>query len=224
MTPASPTCSYNNTPINDVDILALAEKFGIPLELLQDTLEWSAQFLREMRANKVAKASNKARIQQLVKAVSNAINILSDERVQVRLVCAAGRKNLPSDDDERLAHYKTYCDVRAKIDRSITAMGELHELAEIGYTYKIPPGRPTNEIGQAAILPLFRLWTYELGREPKVSGHGNDPRKVKPSRLLEFVHQSMRLLGEGITKQECRSILLKLCKIPRENIIDPFLY
>jgi len=213
--------SDNNTPEYEVNILNLAIEFNIPVNLLRDTLKWSAHVQHGIRENGVVKAAGKAPLQELIDHASSAVNLISDESVQARIFSAVGER-AQSPDDPESAYYAAYCAARNRIDHSIIAMRELVEIAEIGFSHNLKAGRPPNDVWTGAIIPLFRLWVHELGRKPKISGHANEPRGVKPSRLLAFVHQSMWLLEESITEQECRTILLKLRKAPAQDICEPF--
>ncbi len=61
-----------------------------------------------------------------------------------------------------------------------------------------------------AIRSLLWVWTEELHRKVTISGHRSDGREVRPSPTLRFIHESMRLIGEEIPEQTCRSMLQDL--------------
>ena len=79
-----------------------------------------------------------------------------------------------------------------------------------GEGLRIPAGRPRYDHWTVAIGSLLEFWTDDLGRKVKISGHAADPRGVRPSRLVRFVHRCMQLLGEEITEQACRTVLERL--------------
>ncbi len=79
-----------------------------------------------------------------------------------------------------------------------------------GEKFKIPPGRPRYNHWTVAIGSLLEFWTDDLGRKVTISAHADDPRGVKPSRAVWFVHRCMKLLGEEITEQACRTVLERL--------------
>jgi hypothetical protein len=80
-------------------------------------------------------------------------------------------------------------------------------LVHAGEELEIPAGRRPYDHWTVAIGFLLEFWTDDLGRKVTISGHASDPRGVKPSQTLRFVHQCMLLLGEEITEQACRTIL-----------------
>ena len=113
-------------------------------------------------------------------------------------------------DDDGLAHYTAWWAARARVDRAIEDAQDLLALVRDGETLKIPPGRPRYDHWTVAIGSLREFWIRDLGREVTISAHDADPRGVKPSPAVRFVHWCMQLLGEEITEQACRTVLERL--------------
>jgi hypothetical protein len=163
--------------------------------------------LRASREN-VGPADKRA-LRGVAKTLAQTIDRLSGDAVRERLLEAVFRE--PDDpDDDGLAHYTVWCAARDRVDRAIEGARDLLALVRAGETFKVPAGRPQYDHWTVAIGSLLEVWTHDLGRKVTISGHASDPRGVKPSQTVRFVHQCMQLLREEITDQACRTILLKL--------------
>ncbi len=190
-----------------MDISKLAQELDIHPGVLEAALDGASGLLRVSRGN-VGPADKRA-LRGVAKTLAQAIDRLSGDAVRERLLEAVFRE--PDDpDDDGLAYYTAWCAARDHVDRAVEGARDLLALVRAGEEFNIPAGRPQYDHWMVAIGSLLEVWTYDLGREVTISGHASDPRGVKPSRTLRFVHQCMRLLREEITEQACRSILLKL--------------
>ncbi len=87
---------------------------------------------------------------------------------------------------------------------------DLLALVHAGEAFKGAAGRPQYDHWTVAIGSLLDDWPDDLGREVTISGHAEEPRGVKPSPAVRFDHRCMRLLGEEVTEQACRTILQNL--------------
>jgi len=153
--------------------------------------------------------ADKRALRGVAKALAQTIHRLSGEAVRERMLEAVFREpDCPDEDD--IAHYEAWCEARDRVDRAIEGALDLLALVRAGEAFKIPAGRPRYDHWTVVIGSLLEFWTDDLGREVTISGHADDPRGVKPSQTVRFVHQCMQLLGEEITEQACRTILLKL--------------
>jgi hypothetical protein len=190
-----------------MDISKLAREFDIHPGVLEAALDGAAGLLRASREN-VGPADKRA-LRGVAKTLAQTIDRLSGDAVRERLLEAVFRE--PDDpDDDGLAHYTVWCAARDRVDRAIEGARDLLALVRAGETFKVPAGRPQYDHWTVAIGSLLEVWTHDLGRKVTISGHASDPRGVKPSQTVRFVHQCMQLLREEITEQACRTILLKL--------------
>ncbi len=190
-----------------MDISKLAREFDIHPGVLEAALDGAAGLLRASREN-VGPADKRA-LRGVAKTLAQTIDRLSGDAVRERLLEAVFRE--PDDpDDDGLAHYTVWCAARDRVDRAIEGARDLLALVRAGEAFKVPAGRPQYDHWTVAIGSLLEVWTHDLGRKVTISGHASDPRGVKPSQTVRFVHQCMQLLREEITEQACRTILLKL--------------
>ena len=190
-----------------MDISKLAREFDIHPGVLEAALDGAAGLLRASREN-VGPADKRA-LRGVAKTLAQTIDRLSGDAVRERLLEAVFRE--PDDpDDDGLAHYTVWCAARDRVDRAIEGARDLLALVRAGEVFKVPAGRPQYDHWTVAIGSLLEVWTHDLGRKVTISGHASDPRGVKPSQTVRFVHQCMQLLREEITEQACRTILLKL--------------
>ncbi len=190
-----------------MDISMLAREFDIHPGVLEAALDGAAGLLRVSREN-VGPADKRA-LRGVAKTLAQTIDRLSGDAVRERLLEAVFRE--PDDpDDDGLASYTAWWAARDRVDRAIEGARDLLALVRAGEAFKVPAGRPQYDHWTVAIGSLLEVWTHDLGREVTISGHAADPRGVKPSRAVRFVHQCMRLLREKITEQACRRILQNL--------------
>ncbi len=189
------------------DISNLTREFDIHPGVLKAALDGAAGLLRVSLEN-VRPAEKKA-LRGVAKTLAQTIDRLSDDAVRERLQEAVFREPDGLDEDG-LAHYTAWWAARDRVDRAIEGALDLLALVRAGEAFKIPAGRPRYDHWPVAIGSLLEFWTDDLGREVTISGHADDPRGVKPSQTVRFVHQCMQLLDEEITEQACRTILLKL--------------
>jgi hypothetical protein len=175
--------------------------------VLESTLDGAAELLRVSREN-VGPADKRAH-RGVAKTLAQAIDRLSGDAVRERLLEAVFQEP-DGPDEDGLAHYTAWWAARDRVDRAIEGARDLLALVRAGEAFKVPAGRPQYDHWTVAIGSLLEVWTHDLGREVTISGHAADPRGVKPSRTVRFVHQCMQLLREDITEQACRTILLKL--------------
>ncbi len=145
----------------------------------------------------------------VAKALAQTMDRLSGDAVRERLQKAVLREP-DGPDEDYFAHYTTWCAAKTRVDRAIEGAQDLLALVRAGEAFKIPAGRPQFVHWTVAIGWLLEFRTDELGREVTISSHAADPRGVKPSQTVRFVHQCMQLLGEEISEQACRRILRKL--------------
>ena len=189
------------------DISKLAREFDIHPGVLEAALDGAAGLLRASREN-VGPADKRA-LRGVAKTLAQTIDRLSGDAVQERLLEAVFRE--PDDpDDDGLAYYTAWWAARDRVDRAIEGARDLLALVRAGEAFKIPAGRPQYDHWTVAIGSLLEVWTHDLGREVTISDHASDPRGVKPSRAVRFVHQCMQLLDEEITEQACRTVLYNL--------------
>lgn len=142
--------------------------------------------------------------------IETTIQRLSEEAVRQRLVGAI--VEIPEGSDEKGdAAYIAWWEARDQVDRRIEGGRDLLALVRAGEKLKCPPGRPQYDYWTVAIRSLLFFWVHDLNRETTISGHASDPRGVKPSDTVKFVHRSMQLIGEDISEQACRTIIRNLC-------------
>ncbi len=190
-----------------MDILELAREFDIHPDVLQTVLDSAAVLLRVSREN--VRPADKRALRGVAKTFAATIDRLSTDTVRERLLAAVFQE--PDDPDEDgLAHYFAWCAAGARVDRAIEGARDLLALVHAGEAFKGAAGRPQYDHWTVAIGSLLDDWTDDLGREVTISGHAEEPRGVKPSRAVRFVHRCMRLLGEEVTEQACRTILQNL--------------
>ncbi len=190
-----------------MDILELAREFDIHPDVLQTVLDSAAVVLRVSRDN--VRPADKRALRGVAKTLAATIDRLSTDTVRERLVAAMLQE--PDDPDEDgLAHYTAACAAGARVDRAIEGARDLLALVHAGEAFKGAAGRPQYDHWTVAIGSLLDDWTDDLGREVTISGHAEEPRGVKPSPAVRFVHRCMRLLGEEVTEQACRTILQNL--------------
>ncbi len=190
-----------------MDISKLAREFDIHPGVLEAALDGAAGLLRVSREN-VGPADKRA-LRGVAKTLAQTIDRLSGDAVRERLLEAVFRE--PDDPDEDgLACYTAWWAARARVDRAIEGAQDLLALVRAAEEFKNPAGRRPYDHWTVAIRSLLEVWTDDLGREVTISDHASDPRGVKPSRAVRFVHQCMQLLDEEVTEQACRTVLYNL--------------
>jgi hypothetical protein len=190
-----------------IDILELAQEFDIHPGELSAALDGAGGVLHASREN--IRPANKGALRGVAQALGKIIDRLSEDAVRERLVEAVFHEPEGPDEDG-LAYYAAWWAARARVERALQGAQDLLALVRAAEEFKIPSGRPPNDHWAVAIGSLHEFWTRDLGRDVTISGHAADPRGVTPSPAVRFVHQSMRLLGEEITEQACRTILQTL--------------
>ena len=190
-----------------MDISKLAREFDIHPDLLQTVLDSAAVVLRVSRDN--VRPADKRALRGIAKTLAATIDRLSTDAVRERLLAAVIQRP-DGPDEDGLAHYTAWWAARTRVDDAIDGARDLLALVHAGEAFKGAAGRPQYDHWTVAIGSLLDDWTDDLGREVTISGHACDPREVKPSRAVRFVHQCMRLLGEEVTEQACRTILQNL--------------
>ena len=190
-----------------MDISKLARELDIHPGVLEAALDGAAGLLRVSREN--VRPADKKALRGVAETLAQTIDRLLDDAVRERLLEAVFREP-DGPDEDGLAHYTAWWAARDRVDRAIEGARDLLALVRAGEAFKVPAGRPQYDHWTVAIGSLLEVWTDDLGREVTISGHAADPRGVKPSRAVRFVHQCMQLLREDITEQACRTILLKL--------------
>ena len=190
-----------------MDILKLARDFDINPDVLETALDGATGLLRVSREN--VRPADKKALRGIAKTFAQTIDRLSVDAVRERLHEANFREP-DGPDDDGLAHYTAWWAAQARVDRAIEGAQDLLALVRTAEEFKIPAGRPRYVHWTVAIGSLLEFWTHDLGREVTISGHADDPRGVKPSPAVRFIHQCMKLLGEDITEQACRTVLERL--------------
>ncbi len=190
-----------------MDILKLAQEFDINPDVLETALDGAAGLLRVSLKN--VRPADKKALRGIAKTFAQTIDRLSSDAVRERLVEAAFEEP-DGPDDDGLAHYTAWWAARARVDRAIEDAQDLLALVRTAEEFKIPAGRRPYVHWTVAIGSLLEFWTHDLGHEMTISGHADDPRGVKPSPAVRFMHQCMKLLGEDITEQACRTVLERL--------------
>ena len=190
-----------------MDNSELARAFDIDPDMLETALDGAAGLLRVSREN--VRPADKKALRGIAKTLAQTIDRLSGDAVRERLVEAAFEEP-DGPDDDGLAHYTAWWAARARVDRAIEDAQDLLALVRTAEEFKIPAGRRPYVHWTVAIGSLLEFWTHDLGHEMTISGHADDPRGVKPSPAVRFMHQCMKLLGEDITEQACRTVLERL--------------
>ena len=189
------------------DISELAEEFAIDPDMLEAALGDADRLLRMSWEN--IHTADKRALRGTTKALAELIDRLSSDALRERLIEAVVQvPNGP--DDEELAKYEAWWAAQDRVDRAIAGAQDLLAIVRAGEALRLPTGRRGYLHWTVAISSLLDFWVCILGRKVTISGHTSDPRGVKPSRTVRFVRQCMRLLGEDITEQACRTILKKL--------------
>ena len=191
----------------EMDISQLAREFEIHPGELKSALDGAADVLRASREN--VRPAEKAALRGVAKALDGVIERLSRAAVRERLVEAVFEEPAGPDEDG-LARYEAWWAARDRVDRAIEGTRDLLEVVRDGETVKFPAGRPAYDDWTVAIGSLLEFWADDLGRDVTISGHPSDPRGVRPSPTLRFIHQCMHHLGEAISEQQCRTVLEKL--------------
>ncbi len=189
------------------DISKLAREFDIYPDVLRAALDSAAGLLRVSREN--VRPADKKALRGVAKTLAQTIDRLSGDAVRERLLEAIFREPDGPDVDD-LVRYTAWWAARDRVDRAIEGAQDLLALVRTAEEFKVPAGRPQYEHWTVAIGWLLEFRTDELGREVTISSHAADPRGVKASQTVRFVHQCMQLLGEEISEQACRRILRKL--------------
>ncbi len=190
-----------------MDISELARELDIHPGVLEGALDGPAGLLRASREN--VRPAEKKVLRGVAKTLAQTIDRLSGDAVRERLLEAIFREPDGPDEDD-LVRYTAWWAARDRVDRAIEGAQDLLALVRTAEEFKVPAGRPQYEHWTVAIGSLLEFWTHDLGREVTISGHADDPRRVKPSPAVRFVHQCMKLLGEKITEQTCRTVLARL--------------
>ena len=190
-----------------MDISELAREFDIDPDELETALDGAARLLRVSREN--VRPADKKALRGIAKMLAQTIDRLSGDAVRERLVEATFEEP-DGPDDDGLAHYTAWWAAQARVDRAIEDAQDLLALVRTAEEFKIPAGRRPYDHWTVAIGSLLEFWTDDLGREVTISGHADEPRGVKPSLAVRFVHQCIKLLGEDITEQACRTVLERL--------------
>lgn len=189
------------------DISELAGEFDIDPDMLEQALDDAGLLLRMSREN--IHTADKRALRGMAKALTELIDRVSSDAVRERLIGAVVQMpNGP--DDEELAKYEAWWAAQERVDCAIAGAQDLLAILRASEAFRLPSGRRGYQHSTVAIGSLLDFWVYILGRKVTISGHTSDPRGVKPSRTVRFVHQCMRLLGEDIPEQACRTILKKL--------------
>lgn len=191
-----------------MDILELADEFGIHPDMLERALEDAQALLRTSREN--VRPANKRALRGIAKTLAATLDLLSAAAVRERLVEAAVAAPDPPEDD-RLAYYLAWCAARDRVDHALAGAQDLLALVHAGEAFKGAAGRPQYDHWAVAIGSLLEFWTRDLGRGLTISGHPAEPRGVTASPAVRFVLECMRVLDAAITEQACRTILQKLC-------------
>ncbi len=190
-----------------MDISELAREFDIHPDVLKTALDGAAGLLRTSREN--VRPADKKALRGVAKTLAQTNDRLSGDAVRERLVEAAFEEP-DGPDEDGLAYYIAWCAAQDRVDRAINGAQDLLTLVRTGESFEIPPGRPQYVHWTVAISSLLEFWIDDFGREVTISAHPSDPRGVKPSPAVRFVHQCMKLLGEEITDQACRTVLERL--------------
>ena len=190
-----------------MDISELAREFEIHPDVLKAALDGAAGLLRTSREN--VRPADKKALRGVAKTLARTNDRLSGDAVRERLVEAAFEEP-DGPDEDGLAYYIAWCAAQDRVDRAINGAQDLLTLVRTGESFKIPPGRPKYDHWTVAIGSLLEFWTKDLEHTVTISAHPSDPRGVKPSPAVRFVHQCMKLLGEEITDQACRTVLERL--------------
>lgn len=201
--------SDENRVQRGMDISRLARDFGIDPDRLETALADAAALLRESRLN--IRPADKKALRGLTQALARALDRLSEDTVQERLV--QGAITVPDGPDEDgLAYYTAWWEARARVERALAGAQDLLALVRAGESYSVPAGRPPHRDWAAAIGSLVDFWVLDLGHKVTISDHPDDARGIKPSPAVDFIYKGMRSLGEPITVQACRSILKTMRK------------
>lgn len=193
----------------DTDFLQIAEDLGVHSGDLECAVRGAVQLLRASREN--IRPANRKALRGLAEGLTQIIDRVSAASTRQRLLEAVFEEPDDVDDDE-LAHYTAWCAAQARVDRAIEGAQDLLALVKAGETLRSRSGRRGYEHWAVAVGSLLRYWVEDLGRELTVSGHPDDPRGVNPSPAVRYVHACVRLAGEDITEQACRTIVNALRK------------
>jgi hypothetical protein len=193
--------------VSGMNILELARELEVDSGTLESALKDTAALLRTCREN--IRPADKKSLRGITKSLSEVINRVSDAPVRERLL-EASFQDPDSPDEDGLAAYIARWDAQTRVDHAIEGARELLSIIEAGEAFKLPQGRKSYYEWEVTIGSLLDFWTEDLGRKLTISGHTDDPRGIKASPTVRFVHQCMELLGEKITEQACRTVLENL--------------
>lgn len=194
-------CAYGS------DFLKLARELEIPEYRLETALEGATRLLRQSPPR--VRPANKKALDGIAKTLEATVERLSDEAVRGRLIGAVLEE--PKGSDERGdAAYIAWFAAQDRVDRALEGAHDLLCIVRAAEEVKYTAGRPQYDHWTVAVRSLLFFWVHDLNREATISGHASDPRGVKPSDTVRFVHRSMRLIGQDISEQACRTILRNL--------------
>ena len=185
----------------------IAEKFDIPADQLAECLEGAMSALQD--APEELKPANNKAVRGLTQQVEAIRQRVTDPRLWARLIEAVSWQTMEPGADQEAA-YVAWCDARARVERSISALDDLVTIAKASAAYPGQSGRPGHDREEVIAALFTSLWVDDLGRQATISGHADDGRKVSPSGFLVFIHDCMHEIGLAPSMQLCRTILMNL--------------
>lgn len=178
--------------------------------MLESALTSAAALLRISREN--VRPADKRALRGVATALQKTIDRLATEPVRERLVAAIFEEP-DGPEEDGINRYTAWWEAKERVDRALDGARDLLALVHAGEAFKGQGRQPQYDHWTVAIESLIDFWIHDLGRDVTISAHPNDPRGVKPSQAVRFVQRSMRLIGEEIPEQTCRTIL--------DNLSDP---
>lgn len=215
MTKSTPNLSDLNASPEGTGCRQIAKEFDIPEDQLANRMAHARSLLEQL--NEHVRSSDKKALKGLGKKLADVQATLAPPGTRERLAIALAYDALPPNADD-LARYVADHDARAKLAHALQSLEVLIAIIKVGEKYSTADGRPDSD-GLITVVAVFvAFWTEDLQRKGTISGHPDDPRGVKPSLLLQFVHRCMQELGVELSQQTCRTLLKNLSEMTGKRL------
>ncbi|MEO0398438.1 MAG: hypothetical protein AAF224_03330 [Pseudomonadota bacterium] len=215
MMPKTAGSSDYNWSLNETDFRNVAKAFDLPEDEYREALTVAAQIIQDA-AREFPPQANKKAISGISGKLRKIINRLEERPVYLRLQNSLIDFSVLRGGD-KYGWYTSWYYGGKRLDKAIAGAKDLLEILAATEKYRSRAGRRTYGYYENAAAVLQDFWTDELERVAKVSGHANDSRGVKTNEFVRYVHASLQLLGEDVTEQACRTILMIVRKTDFEE-------
>ena len=192
-----------------MDILRLAAEFKIEPRRVREAIEQAKELIDAARSD--IRPAGKQAVRGIAESLEGIIARLNEPSVRERLIETTFEEfGGPLKDDYSYARGVAWFNAHQRLGKAMAGLGDLLEIVQQSNSAKLPAGRPGYEAWTAGVVAIMGLWQCGLNREITISDHPNDSRGAKPSEALRFTHECLKLAGEDITLQACRTVLQNL--------------